>query len=344
MKMRSLTKHVVVVLGWCLCIALVAPPARASEPAPPEAERPKLALVLSGGGARGVAHVGVLKVLEELHVVPDMVVGTSMGAVVGGLYAAGWRPDQIEELVRTVDWEGVFTDAVPRRDKSFRRKQDDRPVLIQGRLAFDGLKPALPSGVIRGQKLEILLHTLELLSVQTTDFDDLPIPYRAVAADLTTGEAVALSSGSLATAIRASMSIPGAFPPVKMDNLNLVDGGVAANLPIGIARDLGADEIIAVDISSPLIAEGENFETFASIVRHLNGLLTAGNVARDLELLGPNDLLIRPDLGDITFISFDRVEEAETIGEQAARAVAAELEGYAGGRSTPDQRLVCTRT
>ncbi len=317
------------VLSWVTALALLSSGGQAAEIEPPENQRPKLVLVLSGGGARGVAHVGVLNVLEELHVVPDMVVGTSMGAVVGGLYAAGWRPEQIEELVRTIDWEGVFTDTVPRRDKSFRRKQDDRPVLIQARLAFEGLKPVLPSGVIRGQKLEIVLHTLDLLSVPSSNFDNLPIPFRAVAADLVTGEPVILSGGSLATAIRASMSIPGAFPPVKLDGRELVDGGVAANLPVGIARELGADQIIAVDISSPLLAEGQNLESFAAIVNHLNGLLTAGNVARDLELLGTNDLLIRPDLGDISFVSFDRVEEAARCGEFAARANADGLEHYA---------------
>jgi len=151
--------------------------------------RPKLALVLSGGGARGVAHVGVLKVLEELHVRPDLVVGTSMGAVVGGLYSAGWTPEQIEEIVDRVDWEHIFNDSVPRKDLSFRRKQDDRPVLFQGRLHFKGLKPVIPSGILRGQKLDLLLEILEALSVTSSDFDQLPIPYRAVAADLATGEA-----------------------------------------------------------------------------------------------------------------------------------------------------------
>jgi NTE family protein len=136
-----------------------------------------------------------------------MVIGTSMGSIVGGLYAAGWTPEQIERLIHRLDWEGAFTDAVPRSEKSFRRKQDDRPVLIQGRLAFNGFKPVLPSGVIRGQKLELILRLLESLSPAASDFDHLPIPYRAVAADIATGKPVILDSGSLATAMRASMSI-----------------------------------------------------------------------------------------------------------------------------------------
>ncbi|HOC44577.1 MAG TPA: patatin-like phospholipase family protein [Thermoanaerobaculales bacterium] len=322
-------KHLPVIAAAAVLSALHPPlAASAEQPLADPDQRPKLVLVLSGGGARGVAHVGVLKVLEELHIAPDMVIGTSMGSIVGGLYAAGWTPEQIQSLVQRLDWEGAFTDAVPRSEKSFRRKQDDRPVLIQGRLAFDGLKPVLPSGVIRGQKLELILRILESLSPAASDFDHLPIPYRAVAADIATGKPVILDSGSLATAMRASMSIPGAFPPVRHGGIDLVDGGIAANLPVGIARELGATSVIAVDISSPLLAEGETLSTFAAIVGHLNSLLTAGNVSRDRALIGPDDVLITPALGDITFVSFDRVIDAAQIGEDAARAQADELRRF----------------
>ncbi len=286
----------------------------------------KLVLVLSGGGARGFAHIGVLRVLEEMGIAPDLIVGTSMGSVVGGLYAAGWSPDDIEELVKTIAWEDIFTDQLPRKYRSFRRKQDDKPVMIDGRLHFDGLKPELPEGVIEGQRLDLVLRTVEALSPSATTFDDLPIPFRAVAANLATGRAVVLDSGSLATAIRASMSVPGALPPVTVDGQELVDGGIAANLPIGIARELGATRIIAVDISSPLLSESdEQFDTFMDVFTHLNSLLTAGNVDRDSALLGADDLLIVPDLGDITFVSFDKADEAIAIGEEAARAKTGEL-------------------
>ena len=289
----------------------------------------KLVLVLSGGGARGFAHIGVLRVLEELDIAPDLIVSTSMGSVVGGLYAAGWSPDEIEELVKTIDWDKIFTDRLPRKDQSFRRKQDDRPVMIDGRLHFDGLKPVLPKGVIEGQRLDLVLRTVEALSPASSNFDDLPIPFRAVAANIATGQAVVLDSGSLATAIRASMSVPGALPPVTIDGIELVDGGIAANLPIGIARELGATRIIAVDISSPLLDESdEQFDTFMAVFTHLNSLLTAGNVDRDSALLDANDLLIVPDLGDITFISFDKAEEAIAIGEKATRAKTGELRTF----------------
>ncbi len=323
-------RHLLALVTAALLVMISVPLAQAAErPTDDPEARPKLVLVLSGGGARGVAHVGVLKVLEELHVAPDMVIGTSMGSIVGGLYAAGWRPEQIESLVQRLDWEGVFSDTVARNRKSFRRKQDDRPVLIQGRLAFDGFKPVLPTGVVRGQKLELILRILESLSPAASDFDHLPIPYRAVAADIATGDAVVLDSGSLATAMRASMSIPGAFPPVRLDGRDLVDGGITANLPVGIAKELGAATVIAVDISSSLVGAEEEFSSFAAIVGHLNSLLTAGNVSRDRALIGPNDVLITPELGDISFISFDRVTDAAQIGEEAARAHADELRRFA---------------
>ena len=318
-------------ISFAICIALcpAVPSARADEIETRQADRPKLVLVLSGGGARGLAHVGVLKVLEELHVVPDMVVGTSMGAVVGGLYCAGWTPEELEVLVDTVDWPSLFTDRVDRRRRSFRRKQDDRPIMIQGRLHFNGLKPYLSSGIIRAEKLDLILNSLETLSVTASDFDRLPIPFRAVAADIATGEAVVLDSGSLAVAIRASMSVPGAFPTVTVNGRELVDGGVAANLPVGIARDLGADAIIAVDISSPLLAEGEELGSFLEIYNHLNSLLTASNVDRDLARLRERDILVKPELGDISFVDFDRAQEAVELGEAGARAQASELGRFA---------------
>ncbi len=313
---------------------LIAGAPAAQEAQKPPQDHPKVVLVLSGGGARGVAHVGVLRVLEELHIAPDLIVATSMGSIVGGMYAAGWSPDEIEELVISIDWEGIFTDRVPRKDRSFRRKQDDRPVMIDGRLHFDGLKPIVPSGVIHGQKLELMLSTIEALSATSTDFDRLPIPFRAVAADIATGGTVVISSGSLAKAMRASMSVPGALPPVELDGRELVDGGIAANLPVGIAKNLGAEHIIAVDISSPLLTEEEKLGSFIQIYQHLNSLLTVSNRDRDVALLGPGDLLIEPDLGDISFISFDRVQEAAAIGEEAARRSTDELRRFAAS----DQR------
>ena len=329
---------------------LIAGAPAAQEATKPAQDHPKVVLVLSGGGARGFAHIGVLRVLEELHIAPDLIVSTSMGSIVGGMYASGWTPDQIEEVVKAVDWDGIFTDKVPRTDLSFRRKQDDRPVMIDGRLHFNGLKPTIASGIIQGQKLNLLLSALESMAVTSTDFDRLPIPFRAVAADIGTGEAVVISSGNLAQAMRASMSVPGALPPVMLDGRELVDGGIAANLPIGIAKDLGAEHIIAVDISSPLLSDDEELGSFVQIYTHLNSLLTASNRDRDVALLGPGDMLIQPELGDISFISFDRAQEAAAIGEEAARRDTDSLRRFAAGdrrwaefssrpRATPDEEM-----
>jgi NTE family protein len=285
------------------------------EPLP---ERPKLALVLSGGGARGAAHIGVLKVLEENRIVPDLIVGTSMGSIVGGLYAAGYTPEEIEDILATIDWDEVFFDTVKRTDRPFRRKGDDSPYLIPLKLRFEGFKPFLPGGLFGGQKLELMLRDLVVHATDVTDFDRLPIPYRAVAMDLGTSEAVVLGKGNLADAMRASMSIPAAFAPVVIDGRPLVDGGSAANLPVGIAQKLGARRIIAVNISTPLDTDVRGL-SFLGVMNQLTAFLTAGSVNQDKEKLGEGDVLIEPDLGDITFKSFERAREAVAIGEAAAR-------------------------
>jgi len=293
---------------------------------PPEE---KLVLVLSGGGARGAAHVGVLRVLEELHIAPDLIVGTSMGSIVGGLYSAGWSPDEIEELMASLDWDAVFSDDVPRNEKSYRRKQDDRPILIEARLHFKGLKPYLPAGILGGQRLELLMDALQIESASAAHLDELNIPFRAVAADIVTGQPVIIDNATLGTAMRASMSIPGAFSPVELDGHKLVDGGSVANLPVGIAKQLAATSVIAVDISSPLIADEDELESFFSVFNQLNSLLTVGNRDRDVALLDENDILVQPDLGDISFVAFDRALEAVELGESAARAMTDQLARFA---------------
>ncbi|MGD8440381.1 MAG: patatin-like phospholipase family protein, partial [Holophagae bacterium] len=289
----------------------------------------KVVLILSGGGARGAAHVGVLRVLEELHVAPDMIIGTSMGSIVGGLYAAGWSPDEMEQLLTTMDWNSVFSDDVPRELKSFRRKQDDRPVLIDLRLHFNGLAPYVPPGIIGGQNLELLMDAIQARSTTAVDLDHLNIPFRAVAADLGTGQPVVISHASLATAMRASMSIPGVFAPVELDGQLLVDGGSVANLPVKIAKDLGATSVIAVDIGTPI--DPSQSWSFLSVSRQVTSLLTAGYRDRDVELLTDDDLLLEPDLGDLEFTDFTRSVEAVELGEHGARARADDLARFTVG-------------
>jgi NTE family protein len=322
--MTRITRHVATIA----LVTLVVPLVTAQESVVPATDQPKLVLVLSGGGARGTAHVGVLRALEELRIAPDLIVGTSMGSIVGGLYAAGWSPDEMEALLSATDWNEVFSDEAPRSDKTYRRKQDDRPILIQTRIHFKGWKPYLPAGILGGQNLELLMDALQAESTTAVDLDDLNIPFRAVAADLGTGEAVVLRNTSLANAMRASMSIAGVFAPVELDGRRLVDGAAVANLPIGVARDLGATSIIAVDISTPLDPDDANPGDFLSIINRNNSVLTAANRDRDIRLLGDGDVLIQPDLGDITFADFSRSLEAVASGAEATRAKADELLRY----------------
>ena len=203
--------------------------------------RPKIGLVLAGGGAKGAAHVGVIKVLEELGVPIDYIAGTSMGAIVGGLYASGLSADQLANAIRSIDWNDVFDDKPARENRDFRRKLDDEGFLTRYKFGFKDGNFQFPRGVIDGQKLNLVLRSLAIKAVAIQDFDKLPIPFRAVAADIETGETVIIGSGDLATAMRASMAVSGVFPPVELEGRLLVDGGLADNLPMDIARQMGAE-------------------------------------------------------------------------------------------------------
>ncbi len=294
------------------------PPDGVTAPDGDGGSRPRVVLVLSGGGARGSAHVGVLRVLEEARIPVDAVVGTSMGSIVGGLYAAGMTPDELEVAMVETDWHSVFTDRPPREVRYFRRKEDDADFLVRYKMHFRDGKPRFPMGFLQGQTLENLLKYYEITRTDVTNFDDLTIPFRAVATDLATGLPVVLDHGSLATAMRASMSIPGVFPPVTVDGQLLVDGGAAANLPVEVARVFDADVVIAVDISTPLDTESTP-ASHLQVVHRLTGFLTKGNVQRSKAELRTQDILIEPDLGEITIQDFERADEAIAIGEQAAR-------------------------
>lgn len=317
-------------------------------------DRPRVGLVLSGGGARGAAHIGVLKVLEERRVPVDFVAGTSMGAIVGGLYASGMSSAEIETAVTGIDWADVLDDAQNRKDRSFRRKRDDDLLLVKAKPGFD-IKTAelkLPAGFIEGQEIGLVLRDLTLPVAKVAHFDDLAIPYRAVATDIGVGQPVVIESGNLADAMRASMSVPGAFSPIVIDGRKLVDGGVTNNLPVDVARGMGADVLIVVDISAPMRTP-EQVDSFFAITDQLVNVLTRGNTDKQLATLDAADVLILPDLGDITSLDFYRSEEAVTIGYQAAAMTTDQLSrlaipeddyqlwlerraGYRGQQSTVD--------
>ena len=333
-----------------LALTLVAVPDRSGIAVAEESDmaRPRIGLVLAGGGARGAAHIGVLKVLERERIPIDYIAGTSMGSIVGGMYAAGMPPEEIERQMVAVDWDGVFQDKVNREDRSYRRKTDDRLWLADIKPGFSDGELKLPPGLVRGQKIGLLLTSLTLPVAEIESFDDLPIPFRAIAADIQTGEKVVLDSGNLAKAIRASMAVPAALAPVPWDGRRLVDGGIASNLPVEVVRDMGADIIIAVDLGQPL-SEHELGESLLSIVDQLTAMLVRGNVERELAMLQDTDVLILPDLGDITSAEFDRVAEAIPPGVAGAELKLDELRklslsasdyaAHVGSRSKPRSDL-----
>lgn len=297
--------------------------------------RPRVGLVLSGGGARGAAHVGVLKVLDEMRIPIDAIAGTSMGAVVGGLYASGMPVADIEKLLRSVNWEDAFKDRPPREELGFRRKQDDREFLVRYALGVTDKGFVLPRGLVQGQKLEQVLRTASLPVAAIQSFDRLPIPFRAVATDLETGERVILDSGDLVTAMRASMSAPGVFAPVERDGKLLVDGGLTENLPVEIARAMHVDVLIVVDVSFPLYA-AEDLTSPIEVTNQAFAILIRGRTREQRALLGPNDIVIEPPLGRFTSADFGRVPQALRAGEVGARAEATSLQKLA---LSPDDYL-----
>jgi NTE family protein len=305
-----------------LCQTSIAGPE--TDAATTEAKRPKIGLVLSGGGARGFAHIGVLKKIEALRIPIDVVVGTSMGSIVGGLYATGLTADEIEQGVQGINWEIVFNDYARREFRSFRRKQDDYLYGSIHRIGVSSNGLKLPPGLIEGQQIELALDRLAYPGFHITDFDELHIPYRAIATDIETGDAVILDSGNLAKAMRASMSIPGALPPISHEGKLLVDGGIGNNVPIDVARNMGADIVIVVDVSAPLDPK-EELDSSIAITGQLTTILTRRIADQQLQTLSPADVLIIPgreDLGSSSFLEYRQLIQA---GLDAAEEKTAQL-------------------
>lgn len=295
---------------------------------PPETgdgERPSVALVLGGGGARGGAHLGVLQYLEANRIPVDRIVGTSGGAIMGGLYASGWSPEEIEELLADMDWDLALSDRQPRRSLPFRAKEADARYLFDLEVGLDWERIRLPEGLIEGRNLGFILERATLRSAGIEDFDELPIPFRAVAADLETGDRVDLGSGRLSRAIRASMSVPGVFSPVNIDEQLLMDGGLVSNLPISTARELDADVVIAVDVGARLHSREQLTDIF-TITTHVTSLITYRSTQKELEDLRDDDVLLTPHLGDISSRDFPRTLEGAPAGYAAAERAASRLE------------------
>jgi NTE family protein len=300
-----------------------------------DTSRPRVGLALGGGGARGVAHIAVLRKLEELHIPVDCIAGTSMGSLVGGLYAAGVPIAEMEQLVLETDWKRLFDDSIPRQDRSYRRKQDDRDGVATLGAGLNKSGLALSPGMLQGERILSLFERKTLRVSTIDDFDKLPIPFRALGTDLNTGEPVEIGSGSLAQAMRASMSLPGIFQPVQIDGRVLIDGGIAEQVPIDTVRRMGADLVIAVDVGTPL-TQLDADASVLQVVSQLTGMLTVGNTRNSTARLGAADVLIVPELGtEVTTSDFAKAKEALAIGQQAADAAVGRLAGLPRYRGAP---------
>ncbi|WP_417604783.1 patatin-like phospholipase family protein [Oceanimonas baumannii] len=288
---------------------------------PALAERPRVALVLSGGGAKGAAHVGVLRVLEQHRIPVDIVTGTSMGAYVAGMYALGLNAAELEHQLLALDWNQGYQDKVGRDELSLRRKRQNDEFLLRTDIGLnDKWQLSLPGGFFQGQSLGALLRRSTLTIPRLKNFDQLPIPYRAVATDMETMTPVVLKRGHLATAMQASMSVPGVLQPVDLNGKLLADGGVVNNLPVDVAKELGADVVIAVDIGDAMLPR-EQLDSALAMVTQLTNYLTRAGTERQKTLLGDEDVLLTPDIAGIGVGDFNQMPEAIHRGEVAATAM-----------------------
>ena len=323
-------------LRWCpmiLVVALSLPTVAGAEDGQRAADvtpsdRLRVGLVLGGGGARGAAHIGVLRELERMRVPVDAIAGTSMGAIVGGLYASGMSVAELEQLVAEMDWAAAMSDEPDRSDLRFRRKQDARDYPIDLDIGLERGRPKLPLGLVQGQKLDLILRNLTLSVSHIKDFDELPIPFRAIASDIETGEMHVMDSGDLALAIRASMSVPAALAPVRVDGHLLVDGGLVGNLPVDIVREMGVDVVIAVDVEFPLYAPDE-LQSAISISEQMLTILIRKETLRQIEKLGEDDVLVTPQLGTFGSANFGEIVQTIEPGAVATREQEERLRGLA---------------
>lgn len=280
------------------------------------AQRKKIGLVLSGGGAKGVAHIGVLKVLEEADIPIDYIVGTSMGSIVGGLYAIGYDAHAMDSLVRAQDWQFLLSDKVYRYNLPFSEKEETEKYLISVPIRKKG-GISLPSGFISGQNIYNLFSDLTVGYHDSLDFSKLPIPFACVASNLVDGKDVILNRGNLPLALRASMAIPGVFAPVRQDSMVLVDGGISNNFPVDVAKQMGADIIIGVDVQSDL-KEAADLNSVTGIIDQMTSFLGIQKYEDNKKML---DIYIKPDVTPYSAASFSKeaIDVLIARGEKVAR-------------------------
>jgi NTE family protein len=302
------------------------------------AARPRIGLVLGGGGAKGAAHVGVLTMLEDMRIPIDCVVGTSMGALVGGTYAAGMTAEEVEKAIREISWAETIGFEGWRAKLPMRRKLAGRTYSNNFEFGYRHGGLEAPRGIINTQNVEQTIRYLVSRSLGTTDFDQLPIPFRAIATDMMTGDMVVLAHGDLAQAMRASMAVPGVFSPVTIDGRTLGDGGLTRNLPVDIARQTCADVVIAVSVPTTPPPPEQLQSPFTMVSRTIDVLIGA-NERQQLESLGPQDVRIVVPMGEIGSGSFDRVADAVPLGRAAAEQQRESLRRY----SLPEAQYVAWR-
>ncbi|HUP18419.1 MAG TPA: patatin-like phospholipase family protein, partial [Gemmatimonadota bacterium] len=294
-------------------------------PAAAQDARPRVGLALSGGGARGLAHVGALQELERMRVPVDLVTGTSMGAIVGGLWASGLPADSIAARIAAADWAALLDDAPPRASLDYRHRAAERRYGLELEVGVADGELRLPGGLVSGQEVGLLLRRFLFPVLAVEEFDRLPISFAAVATDYEHGQPVVLTRGDPADAIRASMAIPLVFTPVRIDDLLLVDGGLVNNLPVDVAIDRGAGATIAVDVTPPL-ETGEEVGTFFGALDQLADFIGRAGVDEHRALA---DVAIVPDLEGFGLFDFEDADTIVARGAEAARAAAADLSPFA---------------
>ncbi|PJN47339.1 patatin-like phospholipase family protein [Vibrio parahaemolyticus] len=288
--------------------------------------RPKVAVVLAGGGAKGAAHIGVLKALEEMQIPVDIITGTSMGAYVGGLYATGMSADEIESFIYSVDWNSGYRDRVDRSQRRVRDKEYEDRYQITTDLGLRFGEVRAPTGVVQGQNmLRVLRETTGNLG-RFDSFDELAIPYRSVATDILELDEVVIGNGYLVDAMMASMSVPGALPPYKLNGHMLVDGGVVNNMPVDVARAMGADVVIAVDISTDYKTE-DDFTGLFTVADQLSNYLVRRSTQQQVETLQEHDVYIRPNVGQMETVEFDKMPWAFQSGYDITKEMESKLAG-----------------
>lgn len=294
-----------------------------------ESIRPRVGLVLGGGGARGAAHIGVLEVLQRLNVPVDCVAGTSMGALVAGAWVAGMAPQTMRRAMAQADWADMFQDNPEYAEMSQRYRNISRAYLPGSELGVKADGMQYQSAVVTGQKIKLFINQLVRANQEERDLETLPLPLSIVATDIGSGERVVFRDGSLTKAMRASMAVPGLLAPVDHQGRKLVDGGLVDNVPIAEVRErCGADLVIAVNVGSPLLKANE-VGSLLTVSAQMVNILTEQNVSRSLASLGPQDIYIKPDLDGITAGDFARNAEAADRGKAAAEALAEQLAGLA---------------